>query len=67
MLDCNTVNSFIAFNSLGDGGAGSESSENVDAVSMSVSGGGGNENIESKNEIKQTKSVTPNTIITKIQ
>lgn len=37
----------IAFNSLGDGGAGSESSENVDAVSVSESGGGGNENIES--------------------
>lgn len=37
----------IAFNSLGDGGAGNESSENVDAFNVSESGGGGNENIES--------------------
>lgn len=41
------MNSFIAFSSLGDGGAGNESNENVDAVRASISGGGGNENIES--------------------
>lgn len=38
----------MAFNSLGLGGAGSESNENVEPVSVSISvGGGGSENIES--------------------
>lgn len=43
-----SLNSFIAFNSVGDGGAGKESNENVDAIIASdSSGGGGSENIES--------------------
>ena len=37
----------MACNSLGLGGAGNESNENVEPVSVSASGGGGSENIES--------------------